>query len=313
MKKPYYILFGHGWERLVTMQSILIVGANGFVGKNLKEYFENSSAYQVLCPGKEELNAIEEDSVKNYLHRHAVDTILHTAIYNPRAGYGKNAQKELEYDLRMFFNFEKYSALYGRMFYFGSGAEYDKRSPLVQICEEDGNRSIPIGDYGFAKYIIGRQILKSKNIYNLRIFGLFGKYENWRTTFISGACCKALKGLPITIRQNVYFDYLYIHDFCRLVETFMNKELQHKEYNLVSGKRVDLLTLARLVCQISGKELPIYVCKEGLACEYTASNARILEEIGEFAYTPVDTAVRELYEWYQGQEEMIDLLSLLYP
>jgi len=294
------------------MKTILIVGANGFVGKNLREHFEGSGRYEVLCPGKEALDCTDEESVRGYLEHRQVDIILHAAIYNPRTDSSKHARKELEYDLRMFFNFEKYSELYGRMFYFGSGAEYDKRSPIAQVCEEDTLHGIPAGDYGFAKYVIGRQILKSRNIYNLRIFGLFGKYENWKAAFISGACCKAVKGLPITIRQNVYFDYLYISDFCRLVEILIEKDLRFHEYQVVSGKRTDLLTLARLVCRASGKELPVYLCREGLANEYSASNGRLLKEIGNFSYTPVEAAVQELYGWYQEREEMIDLYSLLY-
>lgn len=293
-------------------KTVLITGAGGFAGKNLREYLEVDGDYQVLCPDKTELDCIEEASVKNYLASHSVDVVLHAAIYNPRTWSGKNAHKELEYDLRMFFNFEKYADLYGKMFYFGSGAEYDKRRPIVQAHEEDFKNEIPFSDYAFAKYVTGRQILQSKNIYNLRIFGLFGKYENWKSAFISGACCKAVKGLPLTIRQNVYFDYLYISDFCRIVKILMEKELRYREYNVVSGKQVDLLTLARLVCEVSRKELPIYVCKDGLAPEYTASNSRLLNETGGFSYTPVKDAIEELYRWYEKREEMIDLHSLLY-
>lgn len=295
------------------MKTVLITGAGGFAGKNLREYLEADGAYQVLCPNKKELDCIEEASVRNYLNSHSVDVILHAAIYNPRVGSGKDVHKELEYDLRMFFNFEKYAGLYGKMFYFGSGAEYDKRRPIVQVHEEDFMHEIPFGDYAFAKYMIGRQILHSKNIYNLRIFGLFGKYENWKAAFISGACCKALKGLPITIRQNVYFDYLYVSDFCRLVKILMEKNLRYREYNVASGKRTDLLTLAGLVCEASGKKLPVYVCRTGLAPEYTASNDRLLNETGEFSYTPVKSAIEELYRWYEEREGMIDLYSLLYP
>ncbi len=295
------------------MKTVLIVGAGGFVGKNLKEHLEAGGRYHLLCPKKEELDCVDEYSVRYYLEHHPADIILHAAVYNPRVGTGKQAQRELEYDLRMFYNFEKYAELYGRMFYFGSGAEYDKRSPMVRVHEGDESRTVPVGDYGFAKYVIGQQILKSRNIYNLRIFGLFGKYENWKTTFISGACCRAVKGLPITIRQNVYFDYLYINDFCRLVEILMEKQLSAHEYQVVSGKRTDLLTIAGLVLRASGKQLPVYVCRDGLAQEYTASNERLLQEIGVFEYTPMETAVKELYKWYLEREEGIDLYPLLYP
>jgi GDP-L-fucose synthase len=198
------------------------------------------------------------------------------------------------------------------MLYFGSGAEFDKRGEINMINEKDAGNGIPVTDYGLYKYIINNSIQHNENIYNLRVFGLFGKYENWKRTFISGACCKALKNLPITIRQNVYFDYLYIDDFCKIVKWFINHDVKHRAYNVTSGKRIDLLTISNILKEVSQKKLPIYVCKEGLANEYSASNQRLLNEMRNFTFTPMEDAIRELYVWYKNHEEDIDIYSLLY-
>ena len=146
----------------------------------------------------------------------------------------------------------------------------------------------------------------------MRIFGLFGKYENWKTTFISGACCKALKNLPITIRKNVYFDYVFIDDFVRIVEWFIDHEPKFHEYNICSGKKYSLIELANYVKNVSKKEVPIIVCQEGLAKEYTGSNVRLLNEIKELSFTGIEDAIKDLYCYYQSIEEQIDLMSLLY-
>lgn len=293
---------------------ILITGAGGFVGRNLYEYLSSKKEYEVTAATSRELDLLDEKAVYQWLKATKYDTIIQASIYNPRAKTGRPAEKELEYDLRMFYNLSKYHDLYRRMIYFGSGAEYDKRYPICSVTEDQWENGIPDSSYGLAKYIIGRQIEKSENIYNLRIFGLFGKYENWKTTFISGACCKALKNLPITIRRNVYFDYLYINDFCDMVERFLLlKEPQYHSYNIVSGRRIDLISLAEIVKRISGKDVPVIVCEEGLANEYTADNSRLLAEIGGGAeLTSYEEAVRELYRWYSERGQQIDLLSLLY-
>ena len=81
---------------------------------------------------------------------------------------------------------------------------------------------------------------------------------------------------------------------------------------MASGKRIDLLTLAGIVKKVSGKELPVFVCNEGLANEYSASNQRLLNELGSFTFTPMEDAIRDLYIWYQNHEEDIDMYSLLY-
>ena len=305
------------------MLNILILGGNGFIGKNLKEYFATKDDLQVWAPGRAELNCLSEEAVEDYLRSHHFDIVIHGAIFVPHTPEEKISGRILENDLRMFYNFQKYSHLYGKMFYFGSGAEYDKRSDIVSVKEygnvqerEKQGRRIPDTEYGFAKYIIHQQILKSENIYNFRVFGLFGKYENWRTTFISGACCKAVSGLPISIRKNVYFDYLYIDDFCKIFDRMMRKELKYHEYNICSGRKYDLLSLAKIVAGISeqknGKRPEIFVCQEGLAPEYTASNERLLEEIGGYEFLPIEQAVSQLYQWYEQHSDIIEIYSLLY-
>ena len=69
---------------------------------------------------------------------------------------------------------------------------------------------MPQDSYGFEIYYV-RTCENSKNIYDLRLFGVYGKYENGKKIYFN-AICRVLKGKDITIRQNVYFDYLWIDD-----------------------------------------------------------------------------------------------------
>lgn len=295
------------------MRNMLILGGNGFVGKNLIEFLNQfPNQYRLFAPTSKELDLLDEKQVRTYLESNKYDVVINAAIHNHGNNPMRERQKELEYDLRMFYNLEKYQDLYGKMLYFGSGAEFDKSCDIHHASDHYIGPNIPLNQYGLAKYIIAKTIEHSQNIYNLRIFGLFGKYENWETTFISGACCKAVKGVPITIRQNVLFDYLYIEDFCEIIRWFIDHEPTWKTYNIVSGKRVDLLTITNYILKKSKKTLPVYVCKEGLAKEYTASNDRLMREIGDFDFTPMEEAISQLYDWYCVRENEIDLYSLLY-
>lgn len=295
------------------MKNLLILGASGFAGKNLYEFLKRyDNEYSIDTPSSSELNLLDEKSVVDYLTEKKYDAIINAAVCNPRRLSYNNKLSELDCDLRMYYNLEKCSELYGKMLYFGSGAEYDKRFPIVNVSEDDIARSIPTTDYGFAKYVIGRNIENSRNIYNFRIFGLFGKYENWKTTFISGACCKALKGLPITIRQNTVFDYLHIDDFCRAVKWFIDADPKYHTYNVTSGKKIDLLTIAKKVLEISGIDVPIYVCKEGYGNEYTASNERLMNESEQFLVTDIEEGIQKLLVYYESILNEVELIDLLY-
>ncbi len=300
-------------ERDLTMKKILLLGSSGFIGLNLKEYLINfKEEYQLFTPSSRDLDLTKESMVYDYLKEYKFDVVIHAAVCNPRRLAEGTIYHELDSDLRMFFNLERYHELFGKMLYFGSGAEYDKSENISSVNETVLGNGVPKNEYGLAKYIIGKQIEQSRNIYNLRIFGLYGKYENWRTTFISGACCKAIKNLPITIRQNVYFDYLYIDDFCNLVKWFIDNKPNYHTYNMCSGKKIDLLSIAEKVKSISGKDIPIYVCKEGFAKEYTADNQRLLLETSNTIFIDIDLGIQLLYKYYESISKDINIIDLLY-
>jgi len=295
------------------MLKILITGASGFVGRNMKEYLQRTTGnYEIYTPSSKELNCIEETEVFHYLDKYHFDYILHFASYGDSIDKSKDGSKIFEYNMRIFLNFYKNSNLFGKMFYSGSGAEYDKRFDISDVAETQIGASLPIDQYGLMKYTIAELIEKSDNIYNFRLFGIFGKYEYYPVKYISNVCCKAIKNLPLTMRQNVYFDYLWVEDFCRILEYFLHHTPKYHTYNTVSGRKVSLEQICQIVLKISEKDLPVYICKEGLAKKYTASNARMMTELKHFEYTPIEDAIRQLYDWYKTQENHIELYNLIY-
>lgn len=295
-----------------SVKKILITGSTGFVGRNVKEYLEKNPVYKIYAPVSGQLDCLDETAVREYLEENRFDYVLHFAVYGNGIDKSKDGTKILEYNLRMFLNFQKCSRLYGKMYYCGSGAEYDKRYDIISVKETEIGRTIPTDQYGLMKYTVGQMMEASENIYNFRLFGIFGKYEYYPVKFISNICCKAIKGLPFSIRQNVYFDYLWAGDFCRMLEFFLSHEPKYHSYNMVAGDKISLREICDIVNQISSKEMPVYICREGLGREYTASNERFLEECPDFIYTAKEVAVRELYDWYRGCEDMIDIYQLLY-
>lgn len=295
-------------------EKILITGASGFVGRNVKEYLEKKSEeFLIYAPSSKELNCIEETEVKTYLETHHFDIILHFAVYGDGIDKSKDRTKSLEYNLRIFLNFAKCSNLYGKMIYTGSGAEYDKRYPIIDVKETEFGNSVPVDQYGLMKYTVNQIIEQSSNIYNLRLFGIFGPYEYWPTKFISNICCKTIKNLPLSIYRNVYFDYLWIEDFCEMLYRFLRIEQpKYHSYNAVHGEKIDLLSICKKLNEISGKNLPIYVCNEGMGNEYTASSQRIVDELGGFQYTDKTEAIHKLYQWYCEREDTIEISKLIY-
>ena len=138
------------------------------------------------------------------------------------------------------------------------------------------------------------------NIVNLRFFAVFGKYEDYTIRFISRSICNNLLGKPITINQNLYFDYIYINDVVRIIDHFIkNDSSQEVFYNIGTGNPIDLLTIAKKINEISSKKSEILIKKTGLNNEYSCNNGRLMKELGNFEFTPIDKAVEELYSYYE--------------
>ncbi|MCL4419147.1 NAD-dependent epimerase/dehydratase, partial [Patescibacteria group bacterium] len=157
-----------------------------------------------------------------------------------------------------------------------------------------------------------KYIEKSDRIINLRLFGIFGKYEQYQTRFISNAICKTLFNLPITIEQNAYFDYVYVIDFVRILDYFMQNNVSFKQYNVGTGKKISLLEIARIVKNVSGKNLKIKVSKTGLKNEYTCNNSRLKSEIKNLNFTGIEQSIRELYFWYEKIRNKIEKGNLFF-
>lgn len=293
-------------------QKILVTGSSGFIGRNIKEYLEEKDQYELYTPSSQELDCINEDEVKHYLEENRFDYILHCAVYGDGIEKKSDPNKVLENNLRIFLNFQKCAHLYGKLFYTGSGAEFDKRYNIESVTEDAIGERVPVDHYGLMKYTVNQIIEKSENIYNIRLFGIFGKYEHYPSKFISNVCCKAIKNLPFSIRQNVFFDYLWVEDFVRMLDFFLQDTPKYHSYNIVSGQRISLLEICNIVNKISGKDMPVYVCREGLANEYTASNVRFMTECKDFQYTPIEKSIKAVYEWYVNHENIIDIFKLLY-
>ncbi|MCI9487235.1 MAG: NAD(P)-dependent oxidoreductase [Lachnospiraceae bacterium] len=283
------------------MKRILLTGGSGFIGRNLTEALNGE--YEIYAPSHKELELLDETAVCDYIRQNRIDDVIHAAVHVPMVNGGEH---ELANDLRMFLNLTKNSGIVEKTLYFGSGAEYDKRFHIRMAKEEEIGDHIPETDYGLAKYTMNEIARNSDNIYNLRLFGIFGKYELFYIKFLSNLCCKAIYDLPLTVRRDCYFDFLYIEDLAGIVRWFLENTPRHHDYNVCSGKEYLLTELAGKVLRRSGKKLPVKLLSEERNLDYSASNERLRAEIPDLRITEIDPAIGELYGYYEGIRDSVD-------
>jgi GDP-L-fucose synthase len=291
---------------------ILLTGGSGFIGRNLAEYLRGS--HEVLAPTRAELDLTDPDALDRWFSQHDVDAVVHGAV-RPGHRNAPDPTRQLWSNLRMFFGLMRNADRVGRVVFLSSGAVYDIARPQDRITEEQLGESLPADEHGLSKYVISQyldQMHRSgrREVVELRLFGVFGKYEDYAIRFVSNAICKALFDLPITLRQNRTFSYLYVEDLGPIVERFLVGPHSEAAYNVVPDWTDDLSDLAERVRARSGRAIPIVIGAPGNGLPYCASNERLRREFPDVAFTPVDAAVGALYDWYSTNLKTIDRAAL---
>ncbi len=281
---------------------ILITGGNGFIARNISEQLKEE--YNVLSVNRQELDLLDSLEVFDYIQSNKFDTIIHTATHDAASKHStKDPGKVLENNLKMFFNIARCKDYFDKMIYFGSGAEYSRKHWKPKMREDYFDQHVPEDQYGFSKYVMTKNALSSDNIYNLRLFGIFGKYDDWKTRFIPNACSQAVLNMPIKINQNAFYDHLYVDDLTKIVKGFIDNKPKRKVYNVCSGEVYDRKSLAKKIIRASGKDLKIIIENEEMGMEYSGDNSLLLNELGGFSFTPIDKSIKDLYNWYEQNKE----------
>ncbi|MES2877232.1 MAG: NAD-dependent epimerase/dehydratase family protein [Pseudomonadota bacterium] len=283
---------------------VLLLGASGFIGKNLCEAIKKDIRYELLAPTRSELNLLDANACRMYLQHSQPDYVIHSAVNISSA----------EGSLQSFFNILNHRALFGHLIQIGSGAEYDRRICSPQVIEQDFGKSIPTDSYGLAKYLIARELNATcrDKVTNFRLFGVFGKHEDINRRFISNNIVRVLAGLPISINQDVVFDYIDVQDFCDfLVKILPRLPLEGVSYNFSADRPVSLSFLAHVIKSQMHVEQDIQIKNKDFGREYTGSSKKLFSEVDAYKFRPLEESIRDLICFYQKSmtEDMIQIFK----
>tara|TARA_B100001996_G_scaffold382631_1_gene375002 strand:+ start:930 stop:1805 length:876 start_codon:yes stop_codon:yes gene_type:complete len=271
---------------------LLIIGGTGFIGRNLKNYFGKKNNFKVYAPTRQELDLFDDNLCFKYIKKLKPDIVIHAAV----------DITSVENTLKVFFNIYNANEYFGHMIQIGSGAEYDKRAYQPKMTEKLFKKSVPVDTYGLGKFCIANFLEDNKNkkITNLRLFGIFGNYEDYSRRFISNNICNSLAGLPVSLNRNMLFDFIWVDDFCIFLDSIFDKiPLSSISYNFCSGNPVSLLELARIINKLMNNSTDIIIKNPGMNPEYSGNPAMLFNEIGKFNFTPFERSINKLIEFYK--------------
>ena len=158
---------------------VLIAGSNGFVGKNFANKL-SGGLYDVLSVSRNHCDLSHPTDLSNLCEDFRPDLLIHCAV----------SLQSTENNLSMYYSLENASIFCGKCVMIGSGAEYCHQRYVPLMKEEYFNPFIsPINKdpYHISKFTISRLHFNSTrdNIYNFRVFGLYGKHEDYTRRLIS--------------------------------------------------------------------------------------------------------------------------------
>lgn len=286
------------------MKRILLTGGSGFIGKNILES-ALASKCEIVAPSHAELDVSDTESVDKFFKGKNFDCVLHSCA-KPGHRNAKDPTRLLYTNLRMFENLERHKDKYGKFINFGSGAVYDQSRDISNAVEDGIFERVPADEHGFCKYAIAKQIEKLPNFTDLIIFGIFGEYEDFEIRFISNAACKAVLGMPITLRQNRRFSYIDVRDLMPILEFFIENDARHPFYNIVGDNFVELARVAEMVRAETGGKVPVEIASGGFGCDYYGRNDRLRAEFAQLKFTPMEKSIERICRYYSNMADALD-------
>jgi len=274
---------------------ILVTGGSGFIGRNLVEYL--SENYEIIAPTHHEMDLPDPVQVNEILKNSNIDTVIHCATWDATRFSKKDPSKVLDHNLKMYFTLAHNHQWFRQMFYFGSGAEFTREYWKPLMPEDYFGKHIPADPYGLSKYVMNLHSNCTTRIYNFRLFGVYGKYEDYWVRFISNIIFQCIQRGAIIVDQERRFDYLYIKDLCRIVGHYIQKPPPRQTTNICTSHAERLLILASRIMNIIDFNGSITVRNPGELPEYSGDNSLFLRDQPDFKFTPLEDSVQEIFEW----------------
>jgi GDP-L-fucose synthase len=285
---------------------VLVTGGSGFVGRHVVEHLR--SGHTVAAPPHSELELTDAAAVRRWLTANPVDAVVHTAV---KPGH-RNAADRIDLagqNLRQFFSLYRCRDMFGRFVVVGSGAAYGVQRPLVRVAEDDLGEEIPADEHGFSKYVEAVVLTGDPEAVELRPFGVYGPGEDFSIRFISNACCKALLGMPVTLRQDRRFSYVWVGDLAAVVERSLvsgRMALPPGAYNVTPGEPVSLRKLADMVVDSSGSDVPVVIGRGGLGPEYSGDGSKLRAALADLRFVDLTHGIERLLAWYGARMDRVD-------
>lgn len=284
--------------------NVYVTGANGFIGKSLINYLNETDEYNVAgISHSENNNALNNVIYSDYkdmqwlkdnLKKNSI--IIHTAAHIPNS-YEEYLSREI-FDINT--NIDKFIVntfldFADKFIYFSSISIYGYgHKDLVDITEES---SINVFNYYSRSKLFGenlvRKYYKNKE-YILRLSSPYGLGKN-NTGVIEKIIYNAVRNNDIEIYRdgNRTQDYIYIYDICKVIYTIINYKPKSGIYNLSSGNSCSMSELVETIIDIFKSNSNVIRLNKEESSSVSINNRKICKEMN-VNFVDIKTGINNL-------------------
>ena len=266
-------------------ETILITGGCGFIGTNLVKHLAEKG-YKIrildnLSTGKEEnlralqprhpqlpgidliVGDIRNQDVINRTVK-GVAAIVHLAAHTDVVGSVENPSEDWDINVNGTLNLLEACRKNGveRFILASSNAVLGEQPPPI----DESVIPRPLSPYGASK-LAGEALCSSYchafglKTASLRFANCYGPYSEYKGSVIAKFIRCAMEGTPLTIYGdgNQTRDFIHVDDVCQAIYLVLTKQTLPcgEVFQIATGKETIINSLARLIADIAGKDLPI--------------------------------------------------------
>jgi UDP-glucose 4-epimerase len=289
-----------------TNDSIIITGANGYIGMNLYFFLKKKNIHPILLDKKKsknkiinKLNLLNYNALFKFTKKINIDYIIHLAANSSLKSFNKNPKKKIEENLKMTENIIKISKLKNAKIIFASSAavygNINKKVKETEILN-------PISYYGKSKVLCEKSFEKIEKCKILRLFNIVGNLNNinFNKSFFDYIENKKKKiNLNYNLKKKTYLsrDYIHIYDLCSIIVNliFHFKKIKFKIINVGLGNSHDcneVLSLFSKFYKINFTENKKIASKKEIT--YSCSNNKLLKTFYNFKFNNVYKIIQNL-------------------
>ena len=296
---------------------ILIIGAKGFIGSHLVEYYSNQGEKVIECDVKEGITNPDYEIVHKYnsdfkdiFSRREFDACIY-------AGGNGSVPFSIEYpEIDFQLNTHTIDSLLAAMLKYRPDCKFIHLSSAAvygspQHLPIDENESVkPLSPYGWHKYLSECICKKYSILYglqtcSLRVFSVFG--ERLRKQLFWDIYQKIKKSPEVTLfgSGKESRDFIYVRDLVAAIDVVLRKaEFKGEVINVGTGKEITIKEAAETFCRLYDSNLQLKFTNEVKPGDPNNWSANInkLSGLGFKPHTSLESGLGNYVKWLKEKE-----------